>query len=193
MKSNRLTSLSQAVNSRTWTEYQLRVLLLSAEGLVGKWIPGVFMLIFAVLIKFLQDHYDFTVKNKGWFLVYLPYAGILIAAWLYHALRAGWLVHRATKNHIVVTHLEWLLQQGQVIDSDFVNLVDAKTYWSKSVSRWQELVGRTILGNWTEAEQKKFFNLGIAEYIHAPGPEQHREMLKRYCANLESLIAELKK
>jgi hypothetical protein len=194
MQSSRPNILAQAVNSRTWSDYQLRLLLLSIKGLFGKWIPGVLMFLFAVLTKFLQDHYDFTVKSKGWFLVYLPYAAIFCSSLIYHAFRASWLIHHATARQIALTRLDDLLMRGHVLYGDFVGLgTEARDYWSTQVGLWERMVCDILLTHWTEAEKNRFKSLTNLPSGLTAGPTQHWEMLKCWRSNLELLLFDLKK
>lgn len=161
MKSNRPDILSQAATSRTWKDYQLKLALLAMKGLFGKWIPGVLMFLFAVLIKFLQDHYDFTVRSRGWALVYLPYLGVLLAGYLYHILRASWLVHKETAKEIAKMRIAQLDTQGAWLQGKAPIRGNANEsifcqFWAEEAKNWSDGLTRILWDNYGEDVARDF-------------------------------------
>jgi hypothetical protein len=145
MKFNSQAALSQAVNSKTWQQYHRSLFKFAAQELVLRWILGMLMFVFAVLVRIVQDKFRVTVDRDGWLLVYLPYLIIFFGGCSYHIFRASWLIHAETTKQIAKKRLAALEQyaawlQGKAPTQGNATEIIFCQFWAEEVKRWTDQV-----------------------------------------------------
>jgi hypothetical protein len=196
MESSSQIALSQAVTSKTPSEYYKGLLLVALYGVFGEWIPAVGGFLLGFALRLLQDHYGYSVKSDGWFKVYWPWALAFILVCLYHAFRASWKIHHANSLQIARKRVDELFLSGQILLSEAphqdANIDGFCRFWSEEKRRWEHRTGEVLAANFGTERQQEFFSITSLNLNESAGSVHQKAAvdylyLNQYIKNLEQL------